>query len=95
MSDEVREEVRQDAEQGQSADAIRGQNPSSAAFIVFACDGGGLLGGRNGWGPIFHANLQTERSWRMYVMRHVRLATERAGTVVDFTPVLCAPERKM
>ena len=59
MRDEVREKVGQNSEQRQSGNAVCGQNPRSAAFML--PDGGsssrGLLGirRRDDRGPIFHA----------------------------------------
>jgi hypothetical protein len=68
VGDEVREEVGQNAEQRQATNAVGGENPCSAAFMMMKFGSRrGLLGvgRRNAWGPIFHAkNLLTERSWR-------------------------------
>jgi hypothetical protein len=67
VSDEVREEVRQHAEQRETTNAISCENPGSAAFMMFEgwVRGRGLLNGWNHGGPIFHAHyLRTERSWR-------------------------------
>jgi hypothetical protein len=71
MRDEVREKVSQNAEQSQTANAVAGKNPRSAAFMMMLVSSRGLLGRRDDRGPIFHAkNLLTERSWRKYIMRH-------------------------
>ena len=64
MSDEVREEVGQNSEQGQTADAVAGENPGSAAFMMSNGRGGcgGLLTTRrDNRGPIFHAKTSRRK----------------------------------
>jgi hypothetical protein len=54
VGDEVREKVGEYSEQGQTANAVTGKNPRSAAFVMFG-SGRRLLGRRDDRGPIFHA----------------------------------------
>jgi hypothetical protein len=56
VRDEVREEIRENAKQRQTANAVCGQNPGSAAFMMFGGSRGLLgVGRRDDRGPIFHA----------------------------------------
>jgi|SRR5579872_3764125 len=63
VSEEVRDEVGQNSEQREATNAVAGENPSSAAFLV--PDGGsggrGLLRGRDDRGPIFHAKTSRRK----------------------------------
>jgi len=59
VSDEVREEVGEHAEQRETTDAVTGEHPGSAAFVGTCGGSRGLLRRSNDRGPIFHAkNLQ-------------------------------------
>ena len=44
VGDEVREKVGENAEQRQSADAVTGKNPGSAALVMLGCSGRLLSG---------------------------------------------------
>lgn len=89
--DEVREEVSDHSEQRQAGNAIGGENPGAAAFVL--C-GGGL--GLRSWnrrddrGPIFHAkNLQRKnRGARTLCVTPAPLHGEARLSAGDFTPVL-------
>ena len=60
MGDEVGKEVGEDAEQRQPRQAIRREDPRTAALPPDrgCCGTRGLLGSRNDRGPIFHENLR-------------------------------------
>src|ERR1041385_3674106 len=63
MSEEVRDEVRQNSEQCEATNAVAGENPGSAAFLVpdSGSSGRGLLCGRDDRGPIFHAKTSRRK----------------------------------
>jgi hypothetical protein len=101
MRDEVRKEVSQNSEQRQTADAVAGKNPCSAAFML--PDGGsggrGLVttGRRDDRGPIFHAR-SLQRKDRGASTLCVTPASHRGETRLsglDFTPNWSLRERKI
>ena len=78
MGDEVREKVGQNPEQRQATNAVAGQNPRSAAFMLPGSGSRGLLSRRDDRGPIFHAKPPDGKIVAQHVMRHACLAL-RAG----------------
>jgi hypothetical protein len=61
VGDEVRKKVGQNAEQRQAANAVDGENPGAAAFMMFGGSRGLLGVGRRDRGPIFHAKTSRRK----------------------------------
>ena len=99
VSDEVREKVSENSEQGQTADAVAGEYPGSAAFMMpnGGCAGRGLLGRGNDRGPIFHAkNLRRkDRGASTLCVTPASRLGETGLSGRDFTPDLSPWKRKM
>src|SRR5579864_1290258 len=63
VSEKVRDEVSQNSEQREATNAVAGENPGSAAFLVpdSGSGGRGLLRGSDDRGPIFHAKTSRRK----------------------------------